>query len=96
MQMSSSFDIVTVESEMPEQVDEHHSVVQDLVSAGYTVEQSIDAVEKYETLDAAMEYLDQQVLDEDVERDLIPSRSGYTQQTSNDDDMLLHEFKMTW
>ncbi len=83
-QISSSLDIAVVESEMQEQVDENHPVVQDLVSAGYTVEQSIDAVEKYEILDAAMDYLDQQALDEDDEKDLIPSRPCYNQQTSND------------
>lgn len=93
MQMSSSFDIVTVESEMQEQVDENHPIVQDLVSAGYTVEQSIDGVEKYETLDATMEYLEQQVLDEDNEADLIPSGRSYNQQSSND---ALEDLKMTW
>lgn len=96
MHVGSSFEIVTVESEMQEQVDEHHPVVQDLVSAGYTIEQSIDAVEKYETLDPAMEYLEQQVLEADDERDLIPSRPGYSQQASNDDDVFLDGSKMTW
>lgn len=93
MQMSSSFDIVTVESEMQEQVDENHPIVRDLVSAGYTVEQSIDGVEKYETLDATMEYLEQQVLDGDNEADLIPSGRSYNQQSSND---ALEDLKMTW
>ena len=32
-------------------------MVQQLCSAGFTEEQSIDAVERYETLDRAMDYL---------------------------------------
>lgn len=92
MHMSSSISIVTIESAMQEPVDEHHGVVQDLVSAGYDVEQSIDAVEKRETLEAAMEYLDQQVVDDDDEQVLIPSGRGFNQQSSHDED----DYKMTW
>ena len=96
MEASTSFDIITMQSEMQEPVDEDHATVKELVSAGYTVDQSIDAVEKFDTLDSAMEYLDQQVLDEDDEQDLIPSRPRYNQQASNDDQVLLEDFKMTW
>lgn len=97
MQVSSNFEIVTVESEMQEPVDDNHSAVQALVSAGYNVELSIDAVEKYETVDAAMEYLDQQVLDDDNEIDLIPSsRPEYNQQSSHEDHFLLEDIKITW
>lgn len=97
MEVSASFDIITVQSEMQEPVDEDHAVVKELVSAGYTVDQSINAVEKFDTLESAMEYLDQQVLDEDDEQDLIPSRPPrYNQQTSNDDQVLMEDFKMTW
>lgn len=39
-------------------MDENNSTVIDLVSAGYTVEQSIDAVDKYGTLEAALSYLE--------------------------------------
>ena len=96
MQMSSSFEIVTVQSEMQEPVDENHAVVQDLISAGYAVEQSIDAVEKFETLEAAMEYLDQLVLDEDNEKDVIPSKPAYIQQSSNDDNLHVDDIRMAW
>ena len=94
MHTSTSISIVNIESAMQEPVDEHHSVVQDLVSAGYNVEQSIHAVEKRETLEAAMEYLDQQVVDDedDDEHVLIPSAPGFNQQSSHDED----EYKMTW
>lgn len=96
MEASTSFDIITVQSEMQEPVDEDHAVVKELVSAGYPVDQSIDAVEKFDTLESAMEYLDQQVLDEDDERDLIPSGPSYKRQASNDDQVFLEDFKMTW
>ena len=38
-------------------IDRNHPVVQQLCSAGFTEGQSIDAVERYETLDRAMDYL---------------------------------------
>ena len=38
-------------------VDEDHPTVQELVEAGYNVEQSIEAVEHYERLEEAMDYL---------------------------------------
>lgn len=97
MQVSSNFEIITVESEMQEPVDDNHSAVQALVDAGYDVEQSIDAVEKYETVGAAMEYLDQQVLaNDDNEKDLIPSGSGYNKQSSHEDHLLLDDIKIAW
>lgn len=95
MKTSFSLDIVTIETEMQEQVDENHPIVKELISAGYTVERSLDAVDKYETLDAAMNYLDQQDLDEDEEKDLIPFRPGYNQQASNDD-LLPSDDKIAW
>ena len=71
MEISSSFhDIVTVESKMQEKVDANHPFVEDLVSAGYTVEQSIYAVEKCGALDTAMEYLHQK--DDDDGKELLP------------------------
>ena len=94
MKASSFFDIVTVETEMQEQVDENHTIVKELISAGYTVERSLGAVNKYDTLDAAMNYLDQQDLD-DGENDLIPFRPGYSQQASNDD-LLPSDDKIAW
>ena len=38
-------------------VDEFHPTVQELVEAGYDVEQSIEAVEHNESLEGAMDYL---------------------------------------
>ena len=38
-------------------VDEFHPIVQELGEAGYSVEESIDAVEQYEGLEGAMDYL---------------------------------------
>ena len=38
-------------------IDRNHPVVRKLFSAGYSEEESIDAVEKFETLEAAIEYL---------------------------------------
>ena len=40
-----------------EAVDEYHPTVQQLVDAGYNMERSIDAVEHYEVLEEAMDYL---------------------------------------
>ena len=38
-------------------VDEYHPTVQQLLEAGYDVEQSIEAVEHHENLEGAMDYL---------------------------------------
>ena len=38
-------------------INRNHPVIQQLCSAGYTEEQSIDAVERCETLDRALKYL---------------------------------------
>ena len=38
-------------------VDEFHPIVQELNEAGYSVEQSIEAVEQHEELERAMDYL---------------------------------------
>ena len=38
-------------------IDRNHPVVQQLISAEFSEEKSIDAVERYETLDRAMDYL---------------------------------------
>ena len=40
-----------------ELVDEYHPTVQQLLDAGYDVQQSIEAVERHETLERAMNYL---------------------------------------
>ena len=46
-----------VEAQPQLPVDRNHPVVQQLYSAGYSEEECIDAVEKFETVEAAMEYL---------------------------------------
>lgn len=91
--ISTTFDIdiATVETEMQEQVNEDHPVVKELVSAGYDLDKTIGAVEKCGTLPASLEYLDQQVIDENDEKELISSKPGYHQQTSIDD-----QFQMSW
>ena len=38
-------------------VDEYHPIVQQLLEAGYDVQQSIEAVERHESLERAMNYL---------------------------------------
>jgi hypothetical protein len=62
-----------IEKATKEAVDEDHAVVVELVSAGFTVEQSIDAVDRYGTLEAALSYLeeDEEREDED-EAGVIP------------------------
>ena len=49
--------IIHIEVAQKPLVDKYNPIVAELVSAGFAVEQSIDAVKNYETLDAAMEYL---------------------------------------
>ena len=67
--ISSSFhDIETIESEMQEYVDRNHRFVQDLISANYPEEQSILAVQKFGTVEGAMEYLEQ-INEGDVKED---------------------------
>ena len=46
-----------VEAQPQLPIDRNHPVVQQLCSAGYSEEESIDAVEKFENIDPAMEYL---------------------------------------
>ena len=50
-------DIRQIEAQPQLLIDRIHPVVQQLCSAGFTEEQSIDAVKKYGTLDKAMDYL---------------------------------------
>ena len=40
-----------------EPLNENNPIVQDLMNASFSLEKSIYAVEKYETLDAALDYL---------------------------------------
>ena len=84
-----------IQSAIQEPVDEDNSVVKDLIGAGYSMEQSINAVERCETLEGALEYLGELVLDEEEdERDLIPST--YKHQFSREDSQPVDDFKMMW
>ena len=83
--------IVTVEKPVQEPIDEHNSIVQDLVSAGYTVEKSVETVAKYPSLEAALEHL--QVMEtgeEEGEAPLIPE-SQFSRQNSE-----AEGFKADW
>jgi hypothetical protein len=73
-QAASDPRIVVVEKASRELVDENNAIVKDLVSAGYTVEQSIEAVDTYETLEAALDYLEMGEEEEEGEHGVIPIR----------------------
>lgn len=60
-----------VEKIVKEPVDENNAAVMDLVAAGFTVEQSIDAVNKCGNLEAALTYLEGCEVD-DYETGIIP------------------------
>ena len=62
-------EITRIERAAREKVDENNSMVQSLVNAGYALEQSIDAVDRYPTVKAAMEYLDKMEDDEDEDKE---------------------------
>ena len=51
----SSIRQVETQPQLP--IDRNHPVVQQLCSAGYSEEQSLEAVERFETLEGAMVYL---------------------------------------
>ena len=71
--------IIQIEVAQKPLVDKYNPTVAELVSAGFVVEQSIDAVKRYETLDAAMEYL----MSSDEEAGLFHS-SGYETQPTDE------------
>lgn len=92
----TSSGIRRIEKGITEPVDESNSAVIELVKAGYTLEQSVEAVEKHRTLEASLEFLEKSVFDEDdeeVEVDLIPTSSSnqLTREESQPDG-----FKMDW
>lgn len=53
--MHCGFRLIKVQPQLP--VDSKHPVVEQLCSAGFSEEQSVEAVEKYETLERAMDFL---------------------------------------
>ncbi len=67
--------IIRIERIAKEPVDESHPAVIELVKAGYSEKQSVEAVAMYGTLEAAMDHMadtsDEE--DEEDEPDLIPS-----------------------
>lgn len=72
--------IIKIERIAKEPVDENHPDVIALVKAGYSEKQSIDAIDKYGTLDVAMNHMadtsdeeDDDDNDDEEEPDLIPS-----------------------
>ena len=84
-----------IQSAIQEPVDENNSIVKELIGAGYSMEQCIEAVERHETLEGALEYLEELALDEEEdERDLIPST--YKHQLSREDSQPVDDFKMSW
>ena len=88
--------IIQVQSAIQEPVDENNSIVKELIGASYTVEQSINAVERCETLKDSLAYLEDiamEEIEEDNERDLIPSTNK--QQLSRDSQSV-DDFKMSW
>ncbi len=77
--------IINVEAAIPQPVNENHPIVKNLLLADYTLEESIDAVERCETyghdmtldtdrtLESALEYLTRSTAEEDGEGELLPS-----------------------
>ena len=76
-----------IEKAAKEAIDENNAIVADLVSAGYTLERSMDAVDRYGTLDAALEHLGEE--EEDDEPGVIPSLNSrqYSREDSKDANM---------
>lgn len=85
--------IMKIKRAVRDTIDENHPIVLNLVSAGYTVEQSINAVENCGTLEGALDYLGTIDMDEE-EGELFPS--NYKPQLSNEDSLPYDTFKMKW
>ena len=68
-------------------VDEYHSVVASLVKANYTLEESIEAVVKCGTLDAALHHLEMAAMEDHDSKDLIPLNleQHYSREPSRED-----------
>lgn len=65
-------------------MDENNSIVADLVNAGFPVDRSVDAVAKYETLEAALEHLEMMEEGEDEEEENVIPVSVKTQLSRED------------
>lgn len=95
MPKSPKLPIMKIEAATRDTIDENHFVVKDLVSAGFSAEQSIDAVEKYGTLEAALSYLevDDMEEEEEVGKELFSSTH---KQLSREDSQPEDTFVMKW
>lgn len=82
--------IIRIERVIKEPIDENNSLVIKLMSAGYTVDQCIDAVDRCGSLEYALNYLELPEDDVDIEKDLIPtsSHSQFSREGAN--------FNMDW
>ncbi len=80
-----------IEEAIRECVDEYHSVVASLVKADYTLEESIEAVVKCGTLEAALQHLERAALEEKDSKDLIPMNveQRYSREPSREDNWYL-------
>ncbi len=97
--------IINKEAPICEPVNENHPVVVELLSANYTLKESIDAVESRErfghdltldtdrTLESALKYLDQMTAEEDGEEELLPSTQRHL---SHEDSQTLDDFNTEW
>ncbi len=82
-----TFSITTIESNIQEEVDENHPIVQQLIAADFTKEQSIDAVKKFQTVDAAFDYLNQTGGDDFEDQNEL-EHSGLSNSKLGDDHLL--------
>lgn len=68
---------IAIQHQLP--INRNHPVVQQLCSAGFSEEQSMDAVERFETLDRAMDYLMSVGFGDDEEEGMVaPDRQDST------------------
>lgn len=65
-------EITVIDKTAKETVDENNAMVVDLVSAGYSIDESIDAVDKYGTLEAALTHLEMDEEEEEEGGALLP------------------------
>ena len=105
LQKKSGSRIINKEAPIREPVNENHSVVIDLLLADYTVEESIDAVERCETyghdmtldsdrtLESALEYLARLTAEEDGDGEPVPSTERHL---SREDSQTHDDFNMEW
>lgn len=80
--------ITVIETIAEQPVDENHPGVVNLVSAGYTVDESIDAMDRCRTEEAALTYLGLAALqqDDEGEANVIPltKEQPYSRENSHD------------